>query len=470
MFVCITGADADGHDYAERAVERGARAVVCSRPLSLREDVAVVLVEDTRGAMAHMAAALYGRPADEMTLIGVTGTKGKTTTAFMIAAILKQAGHKAGLIGTVHIDTGRRLIESWQTTPESVEIQKYLREMADCGCTAAVIEVSSQALMLGRVECLYFDYGVFTNIEEDHIGPKEHENFADYIRCKSMLFRRCGVGIVNGDDPRRGQVLEGHTCSVETYGFGDGNDLQGFNFADVRIPGKLGVEFQIKGDYNINLVIPMPGRFTCYNAMAAIGVCRHFAAADRDIAQALREIRIPGRQEMFSLKNGGMIIVDYAHNGTALRCLLTALSAYRPTKLTCVFGCGGGRDRNRRFSMSEAACQCADFIVITSDNPRNESPDSIIDDIMEEVKRHDVPYAVVFDRKEAIDFAVSQCGPGEIVVVAGKGHESYQLIGDKKIHFDDREEVLASIEKVRNERNYSSGDRAGYEGNTPLRK
>ncbi len=470
VFVCIKGADADGHDYAGRAAEHGARAVICSRRPAVPEGVTVVQVEDTRKAMAYMAKVLCGCPAEKLTIIGVTGTKGKTTTVHMITQTLRTAGCPAGMIGTVQIDTGKRVIESSHTTPESVEIQEYLREMADWGCKAAVIEVSSQALMLDRIEGLNFDIAVFTNIEEDHIGPREHNSFEEYVSCKAQLFRRCTAAVINGDDPYSERMLDACSGSVKTYGFKEGNDLQGFNYTDVRLPGKLGVEFQIKGDYNIDLVVPMPGKFTCYNGMAAAAVCSLLGIAPDRIKQALRSMQVPGRQEMFPLKNGGLIIVDYAHNGTALQNLLAALSAYRPDRLTCVFGCGGDRDRNRRFKMSQAACRYADFLVITSDNPRKESPLSIISDIMVEVKRKEVPYTVIVDRREAIRFAVSRCGRGEITVIAGKGHEKGQIIGEKIIHFDDREEVLASIEKVENERDYYRKDRGCHEWKTPERE
>ncbi len=458
VFVCIKGAHADGHDYAREAAAKGAAAVVCQRPLGLPESVAVVEVSDSRKVMAEMAAAFYGFPARKLTTIGVTGTKGKTTTTYMIQSVFRQAGRKCGLIGTVHIDTGKRIIESAHTTPESVEIQKYLREMVDAGCTAAVIEVSSQALKLGRTEGIFFNIGVFTNLEEDHIGYGEHENFADYAACKARLFRNCEKGIVNGDDPEKDLVLKDHTCSVETYGFGKDCLIRGQHFDYVKMPGKLGVEFEIRGRYNINLVIGVPGKFSCYNAMAAAAVCAGCGIDDGSIAAGLREVTVPGRQEMFSAGEGRVIMVDYAHNGTALRNLLSALRDYRPKKLTCIFGCGGQRDRKRRFRMAEAAAQYADFIIVTSDNPRKEKPGDIIGDIASELIHREKDFAVIFDRRKAIEYGVSGCISGELVVVAGKGHENYQLIGEEKIHFDDREEVLAAIEKVNYEQNNFRGN------------
>ncbi|WNX90737.1 UDP-N-acetylmuramoyl-L-alanyl-D-glutamate--2,6-diaminopimelate ligase [Emergencia timonensis] len=412
VFVCIKGTLTDGHLYAGRAAERGAAAVVCSEEIDVPAQVTVIKVEDTKKALALMAASLYGWPAEEMKIIGVTGTKGKTTTTYMIKGMLEEAGIKTGLIGTIHIDTGARIIESKHTTPESLEIQGYLREMKDAGCQAAVIEVSSQALMLQRVEAIDFDLGVFTNLEEDHIGPKEHKNFAEYAYWKSTLFKKCKIGIINRDDPCKDLVLKGHTCDIETYGFEDGSDLRGGNFFHVRLPGKLGVEFRVKGSYNIDLVACIPGKFTCYNAMAAIAVCKHFAVSEETIKRALKKISVPGRQEMFSAGNDKVIMVDYAHNGTALRCLLTALRDYRPKKLTCVFGCGGERDPQRRLKMGEAAAKLADFSIITSDNPRNEPPMSIIGDIVREIEKDEGSYMVIPDRREAITYAVSHCMQG----------------------------------------------------------
>ncbi len=458
VFVCIKGAYADGHDYAQEAVKNGAAAVVLERPLDLPDGITVIQVPDSRAAMAEMAAAFYGFPARELITIGITGTKGKTTTAFMIQSVLKAAGRKCGLIGTVQIDTGKRIIESEHTTPESVEIQRYLREMADSGCEICVIEVSSQALKLKRTEGIFFDFGVFTNIEEDHIGFGEHEDFAEYAACKAKLFRRCKMAFANGDDPRAALVLGGCTCPVETFGFGAECHVRGENPDYVKMPGKLGVEFEIKGRYNINLVIGVPGKFSCYNAMAAACVCRTLGIDKAFIAAGLRDIRVPGRQEMFSAGKEKIIMVDYAHNGTALYNLLSSLKDYHPKRLTCIFGCGGQRDRNRRFKMAEAAASYSDFVIVTSDNPRNEPSGDIIKDIISRLMQAETSFAVIFDRGKAIEYGVRHCIPGEIVVVAGKGHENYQLIGNEKIHFDDREAVLSSIEKVKYEQNYISGN------------
>lgn len=455
LFFCIRGTETDGHRYAEAAVASGAVAVVCEKPLAVAEPVAVLQVDDVRKAMAQASAAFYGQPWQELATVAVTGTKGKTTTTYMIKRILEEAGYKTGLIGTIETDTGHRKIPGDRTTPESPELQAYLREMADCGCDAAVVEVSSQALKQKRTEGILFDYGVFTNLEEDHIGPGEHKDFAEYAACKAALFRQCKKGIFNGDDPCLSLMQKEATCSAETFGMTEGCDLYGYGYEPVRMPGKLGVEICVKGSYNIELAIGVSGKFTCYNALAAICVCKDFGASWAQIKRALREMQVPGRQEMFAKENGGIILVDYAHNGTSLRCLLQALGAYRPKKLTCVFGCGGQRDPARRVQMAQAAAAFADFSVITSDNPRKENPNRIIADIAEEMQRCHGNYMIVPDRSAAIAAAVSRCHSEEIVVIAGKGHETYQLIGETRIHFDDREEVLKSIEKGKNERNYN---------------
>lgn len=456
VFVCIRGEEADGHDFAQEAVERGSLAVICEKPLKLPETVTVVQTNDCRKTMAYMAAAFFGNPAKEMTLIGVTGTKGKTTTSYMIQAALLESGFKTGLISTVHIDTGKEQIESKHTTPESVEVQQYLRQMADAGCKAAVMEVSSQALMRSRVEGITFDYAVFTNIQEDHIGPGEHKNLKEYIYWKSRLFTRCRKAVVNGDDPNLPLILKDCTCPVITYGFGKGNSLRGSDVNYVRTPGKLGVEFQIKGDYNINLAVDLAGKFSCSNAMAASAVACDLCKNAGAVRKALWNIRIPGRQEMFSPGDDKIIMVDYAHNGQALENLLSELRNYGPAKVSCIFGCGGERDPERRIKMAEAAAKWADFTIVTTDNPRREPPQNIIKDIVSVLVEAECDFAVIPNRAEAISYGVSRCEKGEILAVCGKGHEHYQIIGKDKIYFDDRAEVLQSIEKVKYENNYTS--------------
>lgn len=469
LFFCIKGCQADGHDYARAAASKGAAAIVCSRDVRLPAGsaAAVLRTEDTAKAMGAMAAAFYGWPDRQLLTVGVTGTKGKTTTTYMIKSILEEAGIKTGLIGTVEIHTGKEIIKSEYTTPGAIDLQRYLRDMADSGCRAAVIEVSSQALKLGRTEPIYFDCGVFTNIEEDHISPHEHRDFADYAACKAKLFGQCRTGVANGDDPKLPLITAGAACPVSTFGFGSGNHLRAARFCPMRLPEALGSEFRLESeDGAADVILAMPGRFNCSNALAAISACRQLGVPAETAAKALRKTRVPGRQEMFAMDLSRMILVDYAHNGMGLAGLLQSLREYRPSGLTCVFGCGGNRDPGRRKKMGAAAANYADQIIVTSDNPRDEDPKAIIGDIIEEIEKYEAPFQVIEDRGSAIEEAVRGCRAGEITVICGKGHEDYQILGDKTIHFDDREAVLASIEKVKHEQNYNFGN-SGSHRRTP---
>ncbi len=454
LFVCLEGTEYDGHIFAEEVVKKGSAVIVCSKPLSFSDDVTVIRVENCRKALAKISAAFYEHPSKELKLIGVTGTKGKTTVSYMIHRVLETAGIPCGLIGTVENITGRQREKSCLTTPESLDLHRMLRQMVDNGCKAAVIEVSSQALKLYRTFGLSFDIAILTNIGNDHISDVEHPDFQDYIRCKSRLFQQTRTAVINYDEPLKEQILAESSCSsVLTYGFSRNADCYVENLNFVKGPGKLGVEFQAKGRYNIELVIESPGRFAAYNGLAVFLTAKILEIPDVLIKKALGNTEIPGRQELFPLSSNQMIMVDFAHNGDALEALLKGIRSYNPYRITCVFGCGGQRDPDRRSKMAEAAAKYADFSIITTDNPRNESPQSIISDIIERMKVFNGHYCVIENRRTAIRQAVEWCLPGEIVVIAGKGHEDYQIFGSRRVHFDDREEVLLSIEKVKHEQN-----------------
>ncbi len=454
LFFCICGARSDGHDYALQALEAGAAALVVQKDLDLSAYVpadgvepAILRVYDSRYAMAFISAAYYGDPASEMKIIGITGTKGKTTTTYMVRNMLENAGFKVGLIGTIEATYGDVHLKSPTTTPESMRLQEIFREMADAGVQIVVMEVSSQALMLHRTQGFIFDLGIFTNLSPDHIGPAEHKDFEDYLHCKSLLFRQCRVGIVNGDSPYAERVLENHTCAVETYGLGEGCDLRAVDLELVHRPGQLGVRFRTEGDPAMIAEVPMPGRFTVYNALCAIAVCRHFDVDTEAIAAALREIRVRGRIEMVQVSDAFTLMIDYAHNAMALESLLETLKEYEPGRLVCVFGCGGNRDRQRRFEMGEVSGRLADFTVITSDNPRFEEPQAIIDDIVTGIRPTGGTYIEICDRKEAIAYAIHNGQPGDIIVLAGKGHEDYQEICGVKHPMDERDLIRQILEE-----------------------
>ena len=441
LFICMCGALADGHAYAGDAVAKGAAALVVQHPVEAPEGVAVIQVEDTRYALAMISAAWFDYPARKLKTIGVTGTKGKTTTTYMIQSILEAAGHKVGLIGTIQCMTGKRVFSSENTTPESYLVQEYFAEMVDNGCDCAVMEVSSQALMLHRVAGVTFDYGIFTNIEPDHIGPNEHASFEEYMDCKRQLLRQCRVGIVNRDDPHFERIIQGHTCSLETYGFSDQADLRAEEAHLVAKPGYLGIRYQVKGLLDMPVEIDIPGKFSIYNSLAAIAICRRFGVTEENIRTALKQAKVKGRVEMVKVSDSFTLLIDYAHNAMSLESLLTTLREYQPHRLVCLFGCGGNRSRSRRFEMGEISGKLADLTIITSDNPRDEDPQAIIDDIKTGIGKTDGKYVEIIDRKEAIAYAIHHGEPGDIVILAGKGHEDYQSIKGKKYPMDERKLV-----------------------------
>ena len=456
LFFCIVGAVRDGHEFARQALMDGAAALVVQKDLDLSDlegktpvkDPVIVRVQDTRYAMAYIAAAYYKNPASEMKIIGVTGTKGKTTTTYMVKSILEAAGLKVGLIGTIETLYGDVRIKAHNTTPESTVLQKTFRDMADAGIQAVVMEVSSQALMLHRTQGFIFDLGIFTNLSPDHIGPAEHKDFDDYLGCKSLLFRQCRVGIVNADDPYHERILDGRTCSVETYGLSPKADLYADNLQLIKKPGELGVAFDVKGLLDFHAGVPAPGRFSVYNALCAIAVCRHFDVTAEEIKKALLKVHVKGRIEMVRVSDDFTLMIDYAHNAMALDSLLTTLREYNPHRLVCLFGCGGNRARSRRFEMGEVSGKLADLSIITSDNPRDEEPMAIIEDIVTGIRRTDGKFVTIPDRKDAIRYAIRSGEPGDIVVLAGKGHEDYQEIKGHRYPMDERVLIREILEEA----------------------
>ena len=448
MFVCIKGAAFDSHDAAADAAKSGAIVIVAERPVEVPEGICVVLVKDTRYALALISAASSDYPARKLKVIGITGTKGKTTTTFMIRSILEHAGIRTGLIGTIETIIGDRHIPASNTTPESYTIQAYFAAMVEAGCQVAVMEVSSQGLKLHRTAGILFDIGIFTNLAPDHIGPNEHESFEEYLECKSRLFRQCRVGIVNADDEHCGQILEGHTCQVETYGFSEKADLRASDVKLVSRPGFLGVAYHVSGLADFDVEIDMPGRFSVYNSLVAIAVCRHFDISREDVLEALETAQTKGRIEKIKVSDDFTLMIDYAHNAMSLESLLTTLKEYHPKRLVCLFGCGGNRSRMRRFEMGEVSGRLADLTVITSDNPRFEEPQAIIDDIRTGIEKTDGKYIEIIDRKEAIRYVIEHGQPGDVIVLAGKGHEDYQEIRGVKYPMDERVLIREVLEEL----------------------
>ena len=448
VFVCIRGAVKDGHDYITEVVEQGAAVVIVEREVTLPPHTTVIKVNDTRQALAYMAAAYFGHPSDKLTTIAITGTKGKTTTCYMIKSILENTGRKTGLIGTIESIIGDVVIPANNTTPESYVVQETFAKMVEAGCEYVVMEASSQGLMLHRLDGFTFDYGVFTNLEPDHIGENEHKDFEDYLSCKSKLFQQCKVGIINIDDMHANEILRGHTCKVETFGFSDVADIKATKVRLLHKPGYLGVGYQVEGLMNFDVEIDIPGKFSVYNSLSAIALCRHFDIDLDEMKKALDTVKVKGRVELIPVSDKFTLMIDYAHNEMSLKSLLSTLKEYQPKRLICLFGCGGNRAKSRRYEMGEVSSNMADLTVVTSDNPRNEEPQEIINDILEGVKKGSGKYIEIIDRKEAIKYCIDHAVEGDVIVLAGKGHEDYQEIKGVKHHMDERElirDILAGV-------------------------
>lgn len=446
VFVCISGTVRDAHDFIPDVVGKGAAAVIVEKDVTVPEGVTVVKVADSRLALACMSAAYFDYPSKKLRTIGITGTKGKTTTTYMVKSILESAGIKTGLIGTIETIIGDEHIPSANTTPESYVVQEYFHRMVEAGMDAVVMEVSSQALMLHRVSGFVFDIGVFTNLEPDHIGENEHKDFADYMHCKSLLFRQCRLGIFNGDSEHLQGILDGHTCEVQTFGYQKENDLRAEHVELKKEHGALGVRYHVSGLMDFDVEVNVPGSFSVYNSLTAIAICNHFGVSVDKIKEALLHVSVKGRIEIVPVTRRYTLMIDYAHNAMSLESLLTTLKEYEPGRLVCLFGCGGNRARSRRYEMGEVSSKLADLTVVTSDNPRNEEPMAIIEDILVGVHKADGKYVTIPDRKEAIAYCMKNAQDGDIIVLAGKGHEDYQEIKGVKHHMDERE-LIADIIK-----------------------
>lgn len=449
LFICLKGAIFNGHDFAAEACEKKAGGIVICEDVILPEntDTTVIRVADTRYALAFISAAYFDHPAEKLKVIGITGTKGKTTTTYLVKSILEHAGYKVGLIGTIETIIGDTRIPANNTTPESYILQETFREMADAGLDCVVMEVSSQGLMLHRTQGFTFDFGIFTNLEPDHIGPNEHASFEEYLACKGLLFKQCRVGIVNADDKHCSEVVKGHTCKLLTYGMNQNADYRATDMQLEREEGHIGVSFTVEGKANMQVMIPTPGRFSVYNALTAVAICDQFGVKKEIVAEALLQARVKGRIELVKVSDAFTVMIDYAHNAMALKSLLGTLKEYQPNRLVCVFGCGGNRSRQRRFEMGEVSGMLADFTIITSDNPRFEEPAAIMEDIETGMKKTCGNYIKIEDRKEAIRYAICHGQPGDIIVLAGKGHEDYQEIKGVKYPMDERVLIAQIMEE-----------------------
>ena len=451
VFVCMVGAVVDGHDFVEDAVKKGAAALVVEHAVEtdIPENCTVLQVEDARYALAIMSAAFFGHPDRELTTIGLTGTKGKTTTTYMIKSVLEEAGKKVGLIGTIGAMIGEEHLPSKNTTPESYELHRMFAAMVEAGCEYVVMEVSSQGLKLDRTAGILFDYGIFTNLSPDHIGPAEHASFEEYMECKSLLFRQCRIGIVNADDEHVDGILKGHTCEVKTFSAEREADLMASDIGFINEDGKLGMHFNVTGCMDCQAKVHIPGRFSVYNSMVTMLVCHLAGISDEAILEGLSKVQVKGRVEMLPVSKDYTLIIDYAHNEVSTRSVLTTLMEYHPKRLICVYGGGGNRSKLRRYDMGEVTGEMADLCVLTCDNPRDEEIRDINNDIKVGLARSNGKYIEIDDRKEAIAYCMKNAKPGDMIVLLGKGHEDYQEIKGVKYHFDEREAVAEILDEMK---------------------
>lgn len=449
LFVCIVGTQRDSHDLAADAAAKGAGVLAIQHPLddavlAGMPGVTVVQFENTRYALAMLSTAFFGHPAEEMTMVGVTGTKGKTTTTHMIRAVLTAAGRKVGMIGTNGVYYPGHHYDLNNTTPESYDLQRILRQLVDAGCDACVMEVSSQGLMMDRVAGIHYQVGVFTNLYPDHIGPGEHSSFEEYRSWKGQLFQRCDVGVVNADDPNTEALLAGHTCRLLTYGIDQAADYRaGKDYSLLRNKEMLGVAFTLTepDGQQLGAQVAMPGLFSIYNALATIGAGKALGLTDEAIHEGLRRTVVKGRVELVPISHNFTILIDYAHNEAAAESLLETLRAYKPNRLVVVFGCGGNRSKLRRYGMGEVCSRMADFLILTEDNNRFEKVADIIADIKQGIAKGnpDVPYVEIPDRLDALHYAIDHAEKGDLIAVIGKGHEAYRDREGVKTPFLERE-------------------------------
>ena len=445
LFVAIKGYDFDGHEFINEAIENGAIAIIIDASadfskIKLKSDITVIVSENTRNALAIVSCNFFGNPSKYFKLIGITGTKGKTTTSYMIKSILEKAGYKVGLIGTIANYIGDELVShSTRTTPESLELQLLFYKMAKAKVDYVIMEVSSQSLKLNRVDGTNFDYGIYTNLYKDHISLKEHADMDEYFESKVKLFSMCSIGFANADDFRcRKLIKSSPNCSFKTYSIDNDSDLIA---KDVTITN-TSVDFKVKiNGRNERVKVNIPGRYSVYNALSAISVAKQIGIDSDKIKEGLENIIVPGRNEMVPNKDNLAIMIDYAHTAESLENILQATKTYTQGRVICVFGCGGDRDKEKRPRMGEVAGRVASYTIITTDNPRTEKPEDIIKEIEEGIVKTKGKYEVIVDRKKAIERAIKMMNKKDIVILAGKGHETYQEINGKKYPFDEREIV-----------------------------
>lgn len=449
IYVALIGYNSDGHDYIKDAIKNGANTIVVSKIMDIKEDINVIKVDDTRIALAYLSKAYFNNPDEELTLIGVTGTTGKTTTTHMIKDMLNKIGVPCGLIGSIGIKYKDIVIHTDNTTPESYEIYKNLRVMANIGITHVTMECSSQAFKLNRLAGIIFDVGVLTNITTDHIGPGEHESWEEYVSCKNKLFLNSKVVVSNNDSLHIDKVLKGVCVPIITYGIKNNADIKVKEINLINDDNFFGSEFTTTGIINDTFKTGIPGEFNVYNSLCALAVVNSLKLDTNKAKEALLSIKVRGRMETAWITPKFKVLIDYAHTEDGMKELVKTLRAYNPTRLVSIFGGGGNRPKERRYNLGEIIGGSSDLSIITEDNPRFESIESINKDIKVGLDKVNAKFIEIEDREDAIEYAINNALNGDLILLVGKGHEEYQDVQGVKHHFSE----LEVIEKIKNKMN-----------------
>lgn len=446
IYVALIGYNSDGHDFIKDAINNGASVIVTSRIINIAEDITVIKVDDTRLALAYMSKNYFDNPTSKLSVIGVTGTTGKTTTTHMIRDILLNNNIACGLIGSIGIKYNDNIIHTDNTTPESYEVYKYFREMVDNNITHVVMETSSQAFKLNRLAGIIFDIGVLTNVTTDHIGPGEHESQEEYIACKNKLFLNSKLIISNNDSLYLNEVLKNVEVPIHTYAIDKDADLKVRNISLINSPEFFGTEFTTTGSINATFRTCIPGDFNIYNALCALKVCQEFNIDIKNSQEALLKTKVRGRMETALVTPKFKVLIDYAHTEDGMKGLVKTLRSYNPKRLVSVFGGGGNRPKERRYNLGEIIGGSSDLCIITMDNPRFEDISSINKDIKVGLDKVNAKYIEIPDRKDAIKYACENALEGDLILLVGKGHEEYQDVKGQKIYFNELD-IIKEIQK-----------------------
>lgn len=444
-FVCVKGFKVDGHSFIGDAIKKGAKTLIVQEDVSVQEDITIIKVRDTRKALAIMSSNYFGNPKDKLKIIGITGTNGKTTSAFIIKSILEKAGFMTGLIGTIANYIGNKKVDAVRTTPESYELHELFKNMVDAGVEYCVMEVSSHSLELDRVYGVQFEEGIFTNLTRDHLDF--HKTFENYYNAKFKLFERSNHSIINLDDPYGANIVKdieerGVKTKVSTFSIEKESDFKAFEIKSHSNGSEFKVNLEKVKEFSINI----PGEYNIYNSLGCIMCAYNLNIPMNKIKEGLSDVVIPGRCELVAKEKNlpYSIIIDYAHTPDGLENILSTVKAFTRNRMISVFGCGGDRDKVKRPQMGKIGCELSDIAIITSDNPRSEEPMDIINDIVKPLNYDN--FVIEVNRKEAIRKAMNMALEGDVIVIAGKGHETYQILKDETIHFDEREVVYDILE------------------------